>query len=103
MPSYPSRIYAIIALEEAIESYTLSGAYTGPGPGKWTIDSPGRFFIALTWTGQFTTKQHDGMKPWKEFGGNVILKLSGLQYCRVISAEAADGSHFSSGIILVDG
>lgn len=100
MSSHPTRIAAILALEDAIEAYH---GYTGPGPGKWTLDSPGKFFIALTWTGQFTTKQHDGLKPWVEFGGNVILKSSGLQCCRVISAEAADGSHFSSGIILVDG
>ena len=104
MPSYPTRIAAVLALEEAIESYTLSGAYTGPGPGKWTVDSPGRFFIALTWAGQFKTNHNiDYLRVWKEFGGEVILALSGLQSCRVISAEAADGSHFSSGIILVHG
>jgi hypothetical protein len=102
MSSHPTRIAAILALEEAIEAYH---GYTGPGPGKWTVDSPGKYFIALTWTGQFTTNQHDydGLRTWKEFGGEVILKMAGLQICRVLSAESADGSHFSSGIILVGG
>jgi hypothetical protein len=96
MSSYPARLDSILALEKAIEAYH---GYTGPGPGKWTVDSPGRLFIAPTWTGQFKTNNHvfDGQRPWKEFGGNVILKTSGQICCRVLSAEAADGSHFFIG------
>jgi hypothetical protein len=102
MSSYPTRIAAILALEEAIEAYH---GYTGPGPGRWIVDMPGRFFIALTWNGQHRQPQTDldNERPWREFGGEVIMNAAKLTHCRILTGEAGDGSHFSSAIILVQG
>jgi len=101
MSSYPTRIAAILALEEAIEAYR---GYTGPGPGKWTVDSPGKYFIALTWYGQFKHLQPDfnGERPWREFGGHEILRTAGLQSSRYLTGDSGYGV-FSSALILVQG
>jgi hypothetical protein len=94
---FPSKTEAIIALEIAISSY-----FGDPGPGSWVIDS-GQSFISLTWVCE--RKQiplnFNISTPWRELGGDEILRDSRLLHKQFVANVSGPGGYFSSALISV--
>jgi hypothetical protein len=96
--TYPRRYESIVALENAIAA--------NPTPaGKWSVETPGRFFITLVWTGRFTSIPHGftGNTPWIEYGGFAILHAAGVATDRILSGDDREGNYYSAAIICVQG
>ncbi len=87
-----------MALENAIAAHTIPA-------GKWSVETPGRFFITLVWTGKFTTipPGFTGNTPWVEYGGNDILLSAGVWTDRILTGDNGDGDFYSAAIIYVQG
>jgi hypothetical protein len=96
--TYPRRLESIEALENAVTAHTTPA-------GKWSVETPGRFFVTLVWTGQFTTipPGFTGSTPWSEYGGNEILLAAGMYTDRILAGDDREGNYYSCAIIYVQG